>query len=356
MDEKRTNFNQDEIREQAEALQEEIVEKIRIRKYKPYKNHKKLKIFFGIMSVFLMIALFCCEFIYLYPNLADDAVAAIFKTRVYTAEIPEGNTKIHFIDVGQGDCILLEQSGHYALIDAGEPTSGEAIIDYLRKNGVGKLDYFIMTHPHVDHIGSMCKVLQTIKTERIILPTFDEDLIPTTAIFRRTLKTIKKMKIPTQTAQKGTILSLGDGRIDILIAGCENPENINDTSTVLMFTAEDTRFLATGDGQSGVEKELLDGGYDIKADVLKAGHHGSITSNSKLFLQAVSPRIVVASCGWENQFGHPHPIVQERIENLDIIFKRTDQDGDVVVCVTKQGLGIVTMGKNGVIVPQEPKK
>lgn len=244
---------------------------------------------------------------------------------------------VHFIDVGQADSTLLQSGEDYCLVDAGDVDSQENLLNYLDQQGVTHLKLLVMSHPHADHIGSMKAVLEHVTVEQVLLPDFDKAPYPTTNVFRRVMETIADQNIPTVTAQPGQTFSIGQATLTVLDNGVET-DNYNNISQVLYFDAPNLRVLLSGDGEKEVEQAALQAGTLPKVDVFKAAHHGSKTSNTLAFLQAIDPSYVVVSCGLDNSYGHPN---QEALENYNKIGAqvfRTDQDGSVVIAATDSGL------------------
>ena len=251
------------------------------------------------------------------------------------------DSAVHFIDVGQGDSVLLESGGEYALIDTGTSSAWESLQRYLDDQGVSRLKYLFISHIHADHMGGAAKLLNALPVEKVLLPDLDKGPEPTTVSYEKMLLAIDEKNIPAEMASVGTAYPLGSGMVTILGSGVES-EDQNDTSTALRFDAGDLHFLATGDGEAAVEKDLLARGSNLQADLFKAGHHGSSTSNSLEFLTAVRPSLVVASCGLNNDYGHPH---QETIDNCRAVgaeLLRTDLDGSVVVWAENGALQVLT--------------
>ncbi len=247
-------------------------------------------------------------------------------------EAEGASTKIHFIDVGQGDSVLIENDGSFGLIDAGVPEAGHAIVQYLQQTGVEKLDFVLMTHPHADHIGGMKAVLEAFPVDKMILPDFEKAPMATSKVFLELLDTIDRLRIPAETAQEGAEYPLGGGTMRVISTGVKT-DNLNDISIVTMFETPDLRFLASGDAERAVEKSILESGVPIRADLFKAGHHGSSTSNTKAFVQAVQPRAVVISCGKDNSYGHPNAAALESFDSVLAQVYRTDQSGTVIAYV-----------------------
>lgn len=274
------------------------------------------------------------------------AMAGMESTGPDAGAVAAGETSVTFLDVGQGDSVLICQDGKFCLIDAGTPEAGEGLVTDLRAAGVDRLSYLVMTHPHADHIGGMPDVLEAFPTDMLILPDLEE-YGEESAGLDRTLDTAAENGVPTYTAMDGDTFALGGGTLTVLQAG-EVPEqpgdaiDANNLSLCLRYTAGDFAFVDTGDAEEPVEEQLVARyGRGLDADLLKAGHHGSDTSNTAAFLAAVSPRIVVASCGLDNGYGHPHAEVVDRVAAIGADFYRTDYDGAVtVVYDDAQGLRV----------------
>lgn len=246
-------------------------------------------------------------------------------------------TKIHFIDVGQGDAVLIEQDGCFALIDAGDRDAEDALVAYLQHAGVGRLALLVMTHPHADHIGSMRAVVEAFPVDTILLPDFTKAPMPTTSTFTKLLEAVRKHGVKALTARAGDAFSLGSGTLTVLGDGVAT-ENLNDLSLVTMFEASGVRFFSSGDGEKPVERAVLDSGADVSANLYKAAHHGSSTSNTQELLEAVHPRVVVISCGKDNSYGHPHREALEAYEAVQARVFRTDECGTVIAYVDENGL------------------
>ena len=242
----------------------------------------------------------------------------------------EGELEIHFIDVENADCIFVRQQDKTLLIDAGESTTFDRVERYLEDYGVDHLDLIIATHPHADHIGGMPSVLERFSVGEFIMSFMPEDATPTTRTYIRMLELLDEKEIPVREAKVGDIYELGTARLQIL-GPIEETDEKNDMSVITRLTFGDRAFLFTGDAESGVEKQLVNSGYPLSADVLKLGHHGSKTSSSSLFLKAVSPQCVIATCGAENDYGHPHREVLQRLESMGITLYRADVSGNIVI-------------------------
>lgn len=243
----------------------------------------------------------------------------------------DGPVAVHIIDVGQGDAVLLEADGEFALVDAGPPEAADTVVQYIRAAGAESLRYAILTHPHADHYGGMQRVVEQIPVEVVVLPQLDLAPLPTTSLFEDLLNTMKTGGVSAKTAQLGAEYPLGSGSIRVVHAGLATNDNYNLLSLGLLFSAGGMRFLNTGDAETVNENAMLNEGADVAADVFMAGHHGSSTSNSPAFIAAVAPRFVVVSCGRGNSYGHPHATPLQTFADAGSQVLRTDEAGHVVL-------------------------
>lgn len=237
---------------------------------------------------------------------------------------------VHYLDIGQGDSILLKSEGLNVLIDAGERGNGERILSYLEAQGVKSLDYVIATHPHSDHIGSMADVLKGIPVANVIMPRLAQKNTPTTKIYESFLQAVKTSGAKVIAAAPGQTYEGGRAVMTVL-GPCQQDDDLNNMSVVVRLDFGSTSFLFTGDAETPSEAAMLKKGMDVHADVLKMGHHGSRTSSGKSFLEQVSPAFCVISCGIGNDYGHPHEETLEKLKKRGITPFRTDQDGTIVV-------------------------
>ena len=212
------------------------------------------------------------------------------------------------------------------LIDAGNPENGPDIVSYIKKLGINRLDFVIATHPHADHIGGMADVINAFDIGKLIMPKVEH----TTRTFENLLLTIRNKGLKITAPVPGTEYRLGNTSFTILAPNSSSYKNLNDYSVVVRLTYGSTSFLFTGDAEQTSEKEILAKGYNIKSDVLKVGHHGSKTSTTTRFLDAVSPRYAVMCVGANNQYGHPAPETLSKLAERGIKVYRTDEAGTII--------------------------
>ncbi len=244
---------------------------------------------------------------------------------VKSEDVKAGSMEVHFMDVGQGDATLIVCDGHSMLIDAGDYTKGTAIQNYLKKQKIKKLDYLIFTHPDADHIGGAPVIITKFDIDRVFLSNFEKD----NKTYQKMIQALDNKHLKYTTPKIGTQYSLGSAKITIL-APNGSYDNPNDASVALTVEHGENRFLFTGDAEEAAEKDIMANGIDISADVYKAGHHGSRTSTSKEFFEAVDPAYAVISCGEENSYGHPHAETLNTFRMNGVDVYRTDEEGTIV--------------------------
>lgn len=236
--------------------------------------------------------------------------------------------KISFIDVGQGDSILIQYKNKNILIDAGPDYSEKYLIKYLKGKKIKKLDSVIATHPHADHIGGMDGIIKTFKIKSFHAPK----IISSDESFVNMIKALRDRNISiNQINNKKSIFLDKEAQIYFLSPSEDSYENINNYSAVALLKYKNTSYLFTGDAEKSIERELINTYPNLKADLIKLGHHGSKTSSTDSFLRALAPKIAVITCGLGNDYNHPSPMILDRIEDLHIKALRTDTMGTIVI-------------------------
>lgn len=232
---------------------------------------------------------------------------------------------IHFIDVGQGDSVLIQINDKTLLVDSGPDKKA---FSYLKKLGVKKLDYVICTHPHDDHLGGMPYIIKNIPIGTFYSPKITN----TTESFKNMIQSLHSKNLKIIPASAGIQLNL-EKNVNIIMFSPNNNyyKELNNYSIVFKLTYLNTSFLFTGDAEIVNEEEMLNNGYNLASNVIKIGHHGSISSSSKNFLKEVNPSIAVISCGKGNDYGHPHKDTLLKLKEQDISIFRTDIDGTTIL-------------------------
>ena len=241
----------------------------------------------------------------------------------------EGATlTVHYIDVGQADCALLECEGKYILIDGGNVADSSLVVSYLEKQGVTQIEAVICTHAHEDHVGGLPGVLAVYETLAVYAPTrtYSSDC------FDDFVRYTDQQGLTITIPAPGDQISFGSATATVL-GPVQSYADTNNTSIVLMVSFGSTRFLFTGDMETDAESDMLDywgESFDWFANVLKVGHHGSETSTGYRFLNAVMPTYGIISVGAGNSYGHPHELPMSRLEDAEVITYRTDELGTIL--------------------------
>ncbi len=252
----------------------------------------------------------------------------------------DADLEIHFIDVGQGDCSLILWEGASMLIDCGEKEYADDVLYYLKNHNVDRLDYVVTTHPHSDHMGGMSEIISAVDVGKVIAPKVSAEMTPTTKSYEKFLLALQSKGLKLTAAKPGTVYELsGKTAASVektapefeIIAPVDDYDDLNNYSVVLRLTYGSTAYLFTGDIEKKAEKDILGSGADLSADVLKMAHHGSSSSTSEKFFDAVSPRLCVIQCGAGNDYGHPHKETVELLADTKTEYYRTDVYGTVTV-------------------------
>lgn len=280
-------------------------------------------------AFFLVLLLLLTSGCATLPNLGENAVNPqdpVVAETSPSATAPAGQVKVHFIDVGQGDSILIQTPTQNILVDGGE--RGDTVVDYLTNSNVNSLDLVISTHPHADHIGGLINVLQKIAVKEVI----DPGVVHTTKTFEEYLTLIDEQNIIFTEGRAGMQRALdGGAKMQIFHPSSPSGSNLNEASIVVKLNFGQVSFLLTGDVDQTSLEEMLGRNYNLKSTILKVSHHGSWTGTSSAFLSAVTPQAAVIMCGLGNSYGHPHDETLALLAEEKVEIYRTDLHGTIVI-------------------------
>ena len=252
------------------------------------------------------------------PNPSASAAAA-----VDTVDAP---LEVHFIDVGQALSVLVECDGQFMLYDGGNVDDGSLIVSYLQSQGVEQLEYVFCSHAHEDHVGGLAAALAYFPAYHVYSPVTDAS----TKCFQDFVKYTQQQGLQVEVPAVGTMWPLGGATVTMLGPVAQYSDT-NDTSIVLRIDYGSTSFLLTGDMEKTAETDLVNSGANLRADVLQVGHHGSSTSTSYLFPNAVLPEMGIISCGVNNKYGHPHEETLSILRDAGVDVYRTDLQGTITI-------------------------
>lgn len=243
------------------------------------------------------------------------------------------NLKVYFFDVGQADSILIMNEEQTMLIDAGNNEDGELLVQNLKTLGITKIDYLIGTHPHEDHIGGLDDIIKNFEVGTIYMPKVKTN----TKTFEDVLDAVQEKELMITTPKVKDTFMIGQAECKVLAVD-NNVKNLNLSSIIIQMKFDDLTYLFTGDSEKEVEENILKTTTkdDMKANILKVGHHGSDTSSSEKFIQRVAPEISIISVGKDNSYNHPDQEVIERLEEIESKVYRTDEVGNIFIEQRKQ--------------------
>ena len=245
-----------------------------------------------------------------------------------------GQLKVHFIDVNHGDSTLVECNGEYMLVDAGEVYAGGTVLLYLAQLGVKKLDVVVSTHPHTDHMSGFATVLPELEVGDV----YRSYRAPKDEQYTNFIACLEEKHITSMIPKTGDSFTLGGATVTVIGPVRQYADNTNNDSLVLLIRFGATSFLLAADMEKEAEADLIARGTDLHADVLRIGHHGSETSTSKAFLEAVDPSYAVISVGRKNAHNLPDAAPLALLRGLEIPVYRTDRMGTVVATSDGQNI------------------
>ncbi len=326
--------------------------------------------------LFVSVIVICVIYYYVSPFFLSEKHSSIDKFPLTLYGTNQNDLEIHFIDVGQGDAVLIKTpDSRNIMIDAGvdDDAVTDKVVNYLKDNGVKTIDYVIATHPDADHIGGFPAIFDNFKVKFVFRPYIKSDNFKTdrlkdrfnpseafycdTDVYADFVNSVKKERAEWVFINADTDISIDYGNDNILKLDFLTPSmsltevkynDLNDYSPLLKLSYTGFSAMFTGDATKLVEKEALTVYPDrtLDCDLIKVAHHGSATSSSNDFIEAVSPKYAVISCGLNNDYGHPDIKVTEVLLKSSIKTYRTDKHGNIVFKINRSGECSVTYQKN----------
>ncbi|WP_311370230.1 ComEC/Rec2 family competence protein [Anaerococcus hydrogenalis] len=235
--------------------------------------------------------------------------------------------EINYIDVGQGNAVLIQSNDKTLLIDGGNRSNSSYYYNFIKNKNVKKIDYMIASHYDEDHIAGLISILENYEVSNVLCPNYKKD----TKIYKSFKKSLKKSNANIIYPKKGDKFNISDAKLQILWPNEYKQGVDNDNSIVVKLRYGNMSFLFPADASTNVEDQLIYSGFNLKSDVLMLGHHGSKYSTSKQFLKEVDPKLAIISVGKNNRYGHPSSRVLKTLNDKNIKILRTDKDGDISI-------------------------
>lgn len=273
------------------------------------------------LIITLLTALLCALLALLFPEQEPEIPGP-------AVPISGNGLTVHFIDVGQADCALLECDGEFMMVDGGNVEDGQLVVSYLKQMGVDTLSSVVCSHAHEDHVGGLPAVLAVFDAEAVYAPVTQYD----SKVFGDFTEYTEKQGLSVTVPVPGDQFTLGSATVTVL-GPVQDYEETNDTSIILKVSYGESDFLFTGDMETSAEADMLDywgESMDWEVEVLKVGHHGSDTSSSYRFIYETSPTYGVISVGAGNSYDHPHEEPLSRLQDAGVVVLRTDELGHIV--------------------------
>lgn len=263
----------------------------------------------------------------------------------------DGTMQVHFVDVGQADATLIVQGEHVMLFDAATKGRGDELVEYIKNLGITYIDVVVLSHPHDDHMGGTAKLLNSdIKVGKIYGPDIFELMDSKDSIgwYNDMVDAVDRLDteanqgiaedqqtsiwhFPRNSDGEFAKFNIGEAIVEFYAPLEDEYSDINDYSICAKVSFGTIDIMFTGDATSSVEKALIEKSYDLDVEVFQAGHHGSHTSNSQEFLDAMSPETIVISCGMKNKYNHPNQSIINLFKRMNIPVYRTDESGNIVM-------------------------
>ena len=289
------------------------------------------------LAAALALGLVGCDTSSIVPGGSGGVMPNPAASQTVPADGQDAAFQMHFIDVGQALSVLVECDGQFMLYDGGNVDDGSLVVSCLQSQGVEQLEYVFCSHAHEDHVGGLAAALAYFPAYHVYSPVTEAS----TKCFKDFVKYTQQQNLQVEVPAVGTQWALGGATVTML-GPVAQYDDTNDTSIVLRIDYGATSFLLTGDMESDAERDLVNSGANLKVDVLQVGHHGSSTSTSYVFLNAVLPEMGIISCGVNNKYGHPHEETLSILRDAGVDVYRTDLLGTITVSSDGQNYTVAT--------------
>lgn len=264
-----------------------------------------------------LISLFLSLFLLLFTLAPQAALTVNAETN--------GEMAVHFLDVGQGNAILVQSGGQNLLYDGGDQNHSDEVVSYLQQQNVQTIDYMISSHYDEDHLGGLVKCLDNFEVEHVL----GSDYVHTSDLFNTFMNTATAHAIIVEYPSVGDTYEFGTGSFTVM-APDGISQNSNDNSVVIRLVNGNNSFMFMGDAEETSEQDMISTGMNLDCDVLSLGHHGSSSSTSWDLLEASTPSWAVISCGQDNSYGHPAASTMEKLRDMNVPVYRTDAQGTII--------------------------
>lgn len=284
----------------------------------------------GMTLAILALLIFVLALVISYssPTGVSEWLSSLNAFKLEGTETQDHKLEAHFLNVGKADCAYIRCGESRILIDSGDRDTSEKVVEYLKAQGVKRLNLVVATHPHRDHIGQMESVIREFEILKFATSDLPDNLVPTSAIYKKMLQALKSKNIHIDNVASGDAFNIGDMKVDIL-GPCKKYDSLNNNSVVVKMSYRSVSITLMGDAEKSSEADILKKGFNMKSDILKVGHHGSNTSSTLSFLKAVNPSYaVISSAPDKNHL--PKDNIVKRIEKLGTKVYRTDIHGNII--------------------------
>ena len=286
-------------------------------------------VFSLILSIFDITGIFTWRRLFTVTNLVDGVKPV------------NSNFAVYFLDVGQSDCTIVQCDNEILMIDVGTKNQVYNIRKSLYTLDINSIDYMVVTHQHDDHMSGAAEIIEHYDVANIMMPKLSSMNAVNSLTYKDLINKIGEYDVNPIAIEAGYTFKVGSALVEVL-SPIKQDKELNNMSTVLKITYGDTSFLFQGDSEQKVENQLINLEYDVSADVLKVGHHGSNTSTSEMYLNEVNPDFAIISCGPDNNYGHPTHGIIDKLENREVETYITSLQGNITAISDGKTVSIIT--------------